>query len=791
MVEAPRPRSRGLLALRIALHAAAIAALAGVAALFTLVLAAILLYPKLPPIGSLTDYRPQIPLRVYAANGTLIGEFGEQDRKLVRIGDVPAVLKEAILAAEDARFYQHGAIDIDGVLRAAFVDTLGGAARQGASTITMQLARNLYFSSEKTLLRKFAEVLLAYKIEHVLTKDQILDRYINQIYLGQRAYGFAAAAQVYFGKSLDELTLGEASTLAGLPKAPSVYNPRANPAAAARRRSYVLGRMRALGYIDAAQYRAALAEPIATTRESVHYPLDAPFVAEEVRRLMFAQYGEAAYTSGYSVYTTIDGADQAAADAAVRAAVIAYDRRHGYRGAEGEVALGDSPAGDKGAAERALRKRVVVNGLEPAVVLHASPFSVAALMRDGRTVLLRGAARRFGRSAPKLARGALIRLERGAGGTWQLAQLPEAQAALVALDPASGAVLALCGGFDFDASQFDHVTQAYRQPGSSFKPFVYSAALEKGFSPATVVQDEPLVVPASYPGGKDWEPQNYDDDFLGPITVREALADSRNVAAVRVLQSIGIPYARDYATRFGLPADQIPPYPTMVLGAGSFTPMQMATAYAVFANGGYRVTPYVVARVVDASGRVIFQARPARAGEGAPRAIDVRNAFLMTSMLKDVVRHGTGVRALALGRTDLAGKTGTTEDFVDAWFDGFNPDQVAVSWIGFDKPRSLGKGEEGARAALPMWDDYMRAALKGVPDRTYPMPPGVVRAGVVMPENSTAQEGVWNESEDYFYAEYAPPSAPTQPPAPVETATPIENSTATSAAPVSAAPPFP
>jgi len=798
VVETARPDSRGRLVLRYLLHAAAIAGLAGVAALFTLVLAAILLYPKLPAIDSLTEYRPQVPLRVYAANGTLIGEFGEEHRALVRIGDVPAVLKEAILAAEDARFYQHGAIDINGVLRSAFVDTLGGAARQGASTITMQLARNLYFSSEKTLQRKFAEALLAYKIEHALTKDQILDRYVNQIYLGERAYGFAAAAQVYFGKSLGELTLGEAATLAGLPKAPSAYNPRANPAAAARRRAYVLGRMRALGYIDDARYRAALAEPIETTRASVHYALDAPYAAEEVRRMMFAQYGEAAYTSGYSVYTTINGADQAAADAAVRAAVLAYDQRHGYRGAEGEVELGSGTADAEAAAERALRRRAAVNGLEPAVVLQASPVSLTALMRDGKTVLLRGEARRFGRSAPKLARGALIRLERGAGGKGQLAQLPEAQAALVALDPASGAVLALCGGFDFDANQFDHVTQAYRQPGSSFKPFVYSAALEKGFSPATVVQDEPLVVPASYPGGEDWEPQNYENDFLGPITVREALADSRNVAAVRVLLAIGIPYARDYATRFGLPADQIPPYPTMVLGAGSFTPMQMATAYAVFANGGYRVAPYLVERVLDAGGNVIYQASPARAGEGAPRAIDVRNAFLMTSLLKDVVRHGTAARAQSLGRTDLAGKTGTTENFVDAWFDGFNPDQVAVSWIGFDKPRSLGKGEVGARAALPMWEDYMGAALKGAPDRTYSMPPGIVRAGVVMPENSTAQEGVWNETEDYFYAEYAPPpppppapaqaSVPTQAPAPVETATPAGTPAAASEAPVSAAP---
>ncbi|MDA8110278.1 MAG: PBP1A family penicillin-binding protein [Betaproteobacteria bacterium] len=760
--------------LRFLLYLLVIPALAGVAAALAVALAAVLVYPELPPIDRLTDYHPQIPLRVYASDGSLIGEFGEEHRALVKIGEVPAMLKDAILSAEDARFYQHGAIDFSGVLRSAFVDTLGGAARQGASTITMQLARNLYFSREKTLLRKFAEALLAYKIEHALSKDEILERYVNQIYLGERAYGFAAAAQVYFGKPLGELTLGEEALLAGLPKAPSAFSPRANPAAAARRRAYVLGRMRALGYIDAAQYRAALAEPIRTVSARTHYALNAAYVAEQVRRMMFAQYGEAAYTSGYSVYTTIHSADQEAADAAVRAGVLAYDRRHGYRGAEAEAKLGGGPADEKAEAERALSKLFAVNGLEPAVVLHASSESLTALMRGGRTVRLEGEARKFGAAVPRLERGAIIRLDREAG-QWRLAQLPRAQAALVALDPTSGAILALCGGFDFDTNQFDHVTQAYRQPGSSFKPFVYSAALEKGYSPASIVQDTPLVVPASYPGGEDWAPHNYENDFLGPITVREALADSRNVAAVRVLLSIGIPYARDYVRRFGLPKDQIPPYPTMVLGSGSFTPLQMATAYAVFANGGYRVEPYLVDRVLDAEGRVIYQANPARAGADAPRVIDARNAFLMTSLLQSVVRHGTAARAQSLGRRDLAGKTGTTENFVDAWFDGYNPDQVAVAWIGFDQPRTLGNHEAGARAALPVWMDYMRVALKDAPDHRYPVPPGVVQASVALPDDSGSREGVWNETKDYFYAENAPPppaAAPAEPAAPVMTAAP-------------------
>jgi len=776
---------RGPLALlRSLLHLLLIPALAGIAALLVVAIAAEVVYPELPSLNSLTDYRPALPLRVYTSDGTLIGEFGEQRRSVVKIGAVPPVLKDAILAAEDARFYQHGAIDFSGVLRAAFADTLGGAARQGASTITMQLARNLFLSRNKTFLRKFAEALLAYKIEHVLTKDQILERYINQIYLGERAYGFAAAAQVYFGKPLDELTLAQAAVLAGLPKAPSLFSPRANPVAAERRRGYVLGRMRALGYIDAAQYQSAMAEPVETVSGEPHYAFDAPYAAEQVRRMMFAQDGEAAYTSGYAVYTTLNAGAQEAANAAVRVGVLAYDQRHGYRGPEGHVKLSGSAAEEKSEAERALRALAPVNGLEPALVLRADAESLTALTRHGNTVRLVGDARKFGRSAPKLARGAIIRLD-PVGGQWRLSQLPQAEAALVALDPKDGAILALCGGFDFDTDQFDHVSQAYRQPGSSFKPFVYSAALEKGYSPASIVQDAPLVVPASYPGGPDWIPHNYENDFLGPITVREALADSRNVAAVRVLLSIGIPYARDYVTRFGLPKDQIPPYPTMVLGAGSFTPLQMASAYAVFANGGYRVSPYLIERVLDSSGKVIYQARPERAGAGAPRVIDPRNAFLMTSLLQDVVRHGTAARAESLGRRDLAGKTGTTENFVDAWFDGYNPDQVAVSWMGFDQPRTLGNHEAGARAALPIWMDYMRAVLKNVPDNPYPVPPGVVQAPVNLPITSSAPKGVWNETKDYFYAENAPqtttaiaaPAAGAAPaataPAPVVSASPV------------------
>ena len=750
--------SRSIWFLRFVAHALLILMLAGIAAALLVILAAVVLYPRLPPVDSLTNYRPAIPLRVYTADGTLIGEFGEEHRAVVKIQNVPSALKHAILAAEDARFYEHGAIDVSGMLRSAFVDTLGAAKRQGASTITMQLVRNLYLSRSKTFLRKFAEVLLAYKVEQSLSKDQILERYINQIYLGESAYGFAAAAQVYFGEPLDKLTLAQAATLAGLPKAPSQFNPHVDPNGAAQRRAYVLGRMRALGYVDQQQYEAALAEPIQTvSARRAHYAVDAPYVAEDVRRMMFDQYGEAAYTDGFSVYTTLRDTDQAAADAAVRAGVIAYDQRHGYRGPEGRVTLSGQPDEARSTVEKTLRALHGVNGLEPAVVLGADAGTLTALVRDGQMVSLAGEARKFGRSAPKLERGAIIRLSR-AGGHWELAQLPQAQAALVALDPQDGAVRALCGGFDFDSGEFDHVTQAYRQPGSSFKPFVYSAALEKGFSPATIVNDTPLVVPASYPGGPQWIPHNYENDFLGPIPVREALAKSRNVATIRMLLTIGVAYARDYVSRFGLPLEQIPSYPSMVLGTGSFTPLQMAAAYTVFANGGYRVTPHFVDSVANIAGGTLYQASPVRAGQDQAQVIDTRNAFLMTSMLQDVVRAGTAARAQSLGRQDIAGKTGTTENYVDAWFDGYDPSQVAVAWIGFDRPRSLGKGEVGARAALPIWEDYMRVALKDVPDHPYPVPPGVVQASV-HDASPPATVDAWRKPTDYFYAENVPKAA--------------------------------
>lgn len=736
----------------------------GVVGALLVTFAVIVVYPTLPALDELTQYRPQLPLRVYTADGTLIGEFGEERRALVKLKNVPKLMREAILAAEDARFYQHGGVDYAGILRAALADLLSGKKKEGASTITMQVARNFYLTGEKSFTRKFTEALLAYKIERALTKDQILELYINQIYLGQRAYGFAAAAQVYFGKPLNRLTLGEMAVLAGLPKSPSRDNPISSPGRAKERQRYVLARMRALGYITEAQYKKALAEPLGVREEQPLYAVNAPYVAEMARQVMYDRYGNDAYRMGFKVYTTLRDKNQSAADAALREGLLTYDRRHGYRGPEGFVPLPQNHDQLEKVLDQALEPVPAVNGLEPAVVLQASPKLIEAYRKGGEIVKISGPSLQFVAHAlaaatdPKLRLrpGAIIRVEQNPGGRWEIAQLPQAEAALVSLDPKSGAIVALAGGFSFSRNKFNHATQAWRQPGSSFKPFVYSAALEKGFTAATIVNDAPIVIPPAYPGAKPWAPQNFEGDYLGPISLRTALAKSRNTASVRILEAIGIPYARDYATRFGFSKDQIPPYPTLVLGVGTFTPLQMAAAYSVFANGGYRITPYFVERIEDAYGNVLYQAKPVRAGAGAKQVIDPRNAFLMTSLMQDVVTYGTAARARELGRHDLAGKTGTTNDFVDAWFDGFNPDLVAVAWIGYDQPRSLGRNETGARAALPIWMGYMGRVLKGVPDGTYTPPPGLVMAKINPADGLRVAPGE-DGKEEYFYQEDLPP----------------------------------
>ncbi len=720
-----------------------------------------LLYPALPSLETLTDYQPKIPLRIVSAEGELLGEFGEERRAIVTIAEVPDVMKRAILAAEDERFYQHGGVDYLSVLRAA-ASNLAGGTQQGAGTITMQVARNFFLTREKTVTRKLREVLLAWKIEANLSKDEILQLYVNQIFLGQRAYGFAAASQIYFGKPLKDISVPEAAMLAGLPKAPSAFNPISNPKRAKTRQLYVLRRMHDLRFISDAEFRDAQGAPLAVRqglREAIS--THAEYVAEMARQVIFDTYGEEAYTKGLTVYTTIRKADQEAAYAAVRKGVMDYDRRHGYRGPEAYVTLPDDAAEQESVLERVFQDASDYDNLLTAVVLEASATDVKAVLADGDTAHITGDGLKFALRAlgdkaaagTRIRRGAVIRVAREDKGHWAIVELPQVESAFISMLPGDGAILSLVGGFDFDRSKFNHVTQAQRQPGSSFKPFIYSAALEKGFTPATIVNDAPFYVPADSAGGEAWEPKNYDGKFDGPLRVRAALAKSKNLVTVRVMQAIGARYAQDYIARFGFDPKLHPPYLSTALGAGSVTPLQMVAAYSVFANGGYRIAPYVIAKVVDARGNVISEAKPVIAGENAERAIDARNAWLMTSLLRDVIAYGTATRAQSLGRKDLAGKTGTTNEMVDAWFCGYNAAMVGVGWIGFDQPKTMGNNETGAAAALPIWISYMGKVLKGTPEALLPMPEGIIAAKV------NAESGLRDEGSsltDYFYAEFPP-----------------------------------
>ncbi len=732
----------------------------GIAAGALLGLMVLLAYPNLPSLEALTDYRPKVPLRVYTAEGALIGEFGEERRAVVSIGEVPEIMKRAILAAEDERFYQHTGVDYQGVIRAAYSNLSSGGRRQGASTITMQVARNFFLSSEKTLTRKLYEALLAFKIEASLSKDEILQIYINQIYLGQRAYGFAAAAQIYYGKALKDISIPEAAMLAGLPKAPSNFNPVVNPKRAKLRQMYVLRRMHELGHITDVQFAEAQKTQLVVKHETNDYAVRAEYVAEMVRQMLFERFGEEVYAKGYRIYTTITKADQEAAYAALRRGVLDYDKRHGYRGPEGYVELPPQGQPDED-MEDALSEVSDSADLLIAVVLEAGAKQVRAYRRGGEIVTIEGEGLKFAQKmldekAPpnkKIRRGALIRIQKDEKHHWQIVQIPEAEAGLVAVSPMDGSVRALVGGFDFNRNKFNHVTQAWRQPGSSFKPFIYSAALEKGFTPATIVNDAPVVVDAAQTGGQTWEPHNYDGKYDGPMRLRTGLAKSKNMVSIRVLQAIGPQYAQDYVTRFGFDADKHPPYLTMALGAGSVTLWQMARAYSVFASGGYRIEPYVVQRIVDDRGNILAQAQPPRAGDESLRVIDARNAFVMDSMLRDVVRYGTGARAMSLGRKDLAGKTGTTNDLVDAWFAGYQPTLTAIAWVGFDQPRKLGNTETGGVAALPIWMSFMAKALKGVDETSHPVPEGVVSASINPDTGQAATDG---KMSDYFYRENLP-----------------------------------
>ena len=766
-------------------------------------LAAALIYPNLPPLEALTDYKPKLPLRVYTADGALIGEFGEERRAFIAIDQVPRYMKQAIIAAEDERFYSHGGVDTLGILRAAGSNLLSGGAKEGASTITMQVARNFFLSNEKTLTRKLSEAMLAMKIEHSLSKDKILELYINQIYLGQRAYGFEAAARTYFGKPMRELSLAEFAMLAGLPKAPSRYNPVVNFPRAKTRQEYVLKRMHTLKFIDEPTWQDAVKQKLVIRQARQHADVAASYAAEMVRQALFEKYGESIYSSGFKAVTTLRRAQQAAANRAVWQGIADYDQRHGYRGPEKQINLPADPAKRTEAITHALEELAVVSDMQPAVVVRAQPNLIRAQLRDGTVAEIAGNSLKWvanwsaGKKGRQLAVGAVVRVQAiGDKRQWRLVQLPDIEAALVAVDPKDGAITALVGGFDFNRNKFNHVTQAWRQPGSSFKPFIYSAALEKGFTPATMIDNTPLTLAAEEAGGTAWEPKNYDGNTSGPVRMRSALTKSLNLVSVRILQGIGPYYARDYIRRFGFDPARHPPFLTMALGAGSVTPLQLAAAYGVFANGGFSVKPYLIDRVTDKDGRLLMQASPHIAGNGAPRVIDPRNAWLMTSMMQDVVRYGTATRAKQLGRSDLAGKTGTTNDARDTWFAGYNPDLVAISWMGYDQPRSLGRGETGAQSALPIWINFMGPALRGTPQTGWAMPAGIVAMKIDPATGTRFSETIVDELlgdllgnqtpgiVEYFYQEFPPPKAAT---ADVDT----EPATPTGPAPAAPAEPEP
>ncbi len=776
------------------------------------------LRPTLPDVAELRQLKLQMPLRVYSRDGRLIGQIGEQRRLPVAYADLPELVVQSFLAAEDDRFFEHPGIDWQGMTRALLVAAGLPGPRQGGSTITQQLVRTTLIENERTLRRKLREIFLAITLEHELSKDEILELYLNTVFLGQRAYGVAAAAETYFGKRLPELSVAEAALLAGLPQAPSRYNPVASRELAERRRSYVLRRMLELGFIDADTQRAALETPISSELHGPRVEVEAPWAAELARQAMLETYGERAYTDGLRVVTTIDSRLQRAADVALRSAVLEYDRRHGFRGPAGKATL---PAVEgPGDLEAALSSYPVVGGLLPAVVLAVDGVAARVATRSrGRFELpfenLRWARPAVGptevgpapkRPADVLARGDVVYVLPQQGGRALLVQLPQVQGAMVAVDPQDGAIAAMSGGFDFYATSFNRVTQAKRQPGSAFKPFIYSAALENGTTPATLILDAPVVYEADETGsGEDWRPQNIDARFYGPTRLRDALTRSRNLVSIRLMRAMGVGPTLEHVRRFGFAPGQVPANLTAALGTAQVTPLELAAAYAVFANGGQRVEPYLIERVEDAGGKVLSQAAPraacprcesaaaslaaygatlatvvagdgsgvtraAEAGgaptpvpeaEAAPRAISPANAYIMTDMMRDVIRSGTARRALALGRDDLAGKTGTTNDRRDAWFAGYNAGLVAVSWIGFDQERSLGSGEEGGRTALPMWVYFMREALRDRPDQRLGMPEGVITARVSPLTGAMASLDDPDAFFEYFLADHPPPGAGT------------------------------
>jgi penicillin-binding protein 1A len=736
------------------------------------------LAPDLPSSESMRKVELQIPLRVFTRNGALMAQIGEQRRIPVTYKEIPLLVKQAFLAAEDERFFTHHGIDFPGVMRAIFVDLIAGDRAQGASTITMQAARNMYLTQDRTWRRKLEETFLTYRMEHEFTKEEIFGLYLNVIFFGQRAYGVAAAAETFFGKSLDELTVAQAATLGGIPKAPSHYNPIVNPQAAVGRRSYVLRRMLDLGFIDAATAQNANQEPMLARTHAPLYDVEAPDVAEMARQDIRARFGAGAENAGYRVYTTVDGRLQTAATRAVRVGLIEYDRRHGWRGAVAHKEVGTKSRPEQ--FEALLDAYTTVGDLAPAIVVSVAERTARVFVKsrgfaqidwDGlvwaRRELRPDVLGPAPKSAPDiLSMGDVVFVVTDGSGVAQLAQPPGAQSALVALDPKDGAIAALVGGFDFFTNKFNRATQAHRQPGSGFKPFLYSSALENGFTPASVLLDAPIVMEGD---GMEtaWRPENSTGDFHGPMRLREALVRSRNLVSIRLLRALGTSYAIDYISKFGFDRASLPTNLTLALGTVQVTPLELASGYAVFANGGFRVQPYFIDRIENAAGQVVWRAAPRIACEeceqpvqpvsaggkptveavsapvtadtlrGGPsylpparlaeRVISAQNDYVMTDMMSDVIRHGTGRRALALGRGDLAGKTGTTNEAKDTWFNGFTRDLVVTVWVGYDQERPLGESEEGAKTALPIWMHFMREALRGVPERRRPMPDGLIQ----------------------------------------------------------------
>lgn len=725
----------------------------------------------LPDTESLRNVQYQIPLSIYSRTGKLIARFGEKKRNPISIQDVPKPLIDAFLAAEDDRFFDHPGVDYKGLLRASIQLLLTGQKKQGGSTITMQVVRNFLLTREKTYQRKIKEIILAMQLERKLSKDEILELYLNKIYLGHRAYGIAAAAEVYYGRPLNELTLAEYAMISGLPKAPSKFNPVTNPERALIRRQYVLQRMLDLDFITNEEFEVASSQPVTAKVNPQPSELEAPYIAEMVRKEMFAQFGDDIYNSGLKVYTTIDKRLQTAANQALHKALHEYDQRHGYRRQTGANA--ESPAN--------LTYSKIIGNTLPALVENVEKEQLTALLQDGTEIVIPWANIKWARpyksrnyvgarlkSANDIAaKGEIIRVRKLENGKWMLAQVPEAEGAIVALNPADGAILALSGGFDFHYSKYNRATQAKRQPGSGFKPVIYTTALETGFTAASIIIDAPIVVddPSQE---SEWRPQNYSRKFYGPTRIRTALRKSRNLISIRLLRELGINRVIETALRFGFQKEQLPQSLSLALGSGYATPLQMARFYAVFANGGFLVNPYFIDRIESHNGELLFQAKPARAcplcdeyslsdPENAPRVVSPQINFLMNSLLRDVVQRGTATRAKELGRTDLAGKTGTTNDQRDAWFNGFTPEIVTTTWVGFDDSGPLGSKETGGRAALPMWIAFMNEALKVLPDEQPLTPPeGIVKAYINpstgMLADHDSSRGIW----EYFREEKAP-----------------------------------